>query len=250
MSEFIESHSVSKLLGPPPGYVGWEQGGQLTEAMFKRPFQVILLANIEKAHKDILGILFQILEEGHITDSKGKKVDFRNSIIIMTSSIGSDNFHRFRIGAGIGFGLSAGIPDEKKEMPVNEKRTREIEDSVLAEAKKFFLSELWNRIEEKIVFHPLAENDLIDVAHMMINESSRFLEKEKGIIYSATDDLVKWLLSKGGISKDTGTRPLRSLIQTKVETRLAEGILRNEIHRGDRIIMDISGDEILAKKNQ
>ena len=213
MSEYMEPHSVSKLIGSPPGYVGFEEGGQLTEKIRRKPYAVILLDEIEKAHPDVMNMLLQILDDGRLTDSNGKTVNFKNTVIIMTSNIGA------RL-----------ITDKKSLGFVNENQqsneTKEYENTkkeVMAELKREFRPEFMNRIDEIIVFHKLNDNEISDIIDIMLNQVVSRLKVEKYEV--EFDESVKKLIASKGIDKSFGARPLRRTIQNLVEDYLAEAIL-------------------------
>jgi ATP-dependent Clp protease ATP-binding subunit ClpC len=212
MSEFMEKHSVSKLIGSPPGYVGYEDGGQLTELVKRTPYSIILLDEIEKAHPSIFNVLLQVLEDGHLTDSFGNRIDFKNTIIIMTSNIGARLIEkRGRMGFR--------APDEIKEY----EDTRE---EVLQEVRKTFNPEFINRLDEIIVFHPLSDDDLLKIINMMIEQINTEQKEEKPRI-QLSDEAMRWLLEKSCRDKRYGARPLRRAIQRYVEDPIADLLIRN-----------------------
>ena len=225
MSEYMEPHSVSKLIGAPPGYVGYEKGGQLTEKIRRKPYAVILLDEVEKAHPDVMNILLQILDDGRLTDSNGRTVDFKNTVIIMTSNIGA---RLITDKKSLGFGNSQN-EDAQKEYE-NTKR------DVIAELKKEFRPEFINRIDEVIVFHKLNEDEIKQIIDLMLKQVQNRL-KERNINVKI-DESVKQLIAKQGINKSFGARPLRRTIQNLVEDGLAEAILENA--KGDGAIWQIS----------
>jgi ATP-dependent Clp protease ATP-binding subunit ClpC len=215
MSEFMEKFAVSRLVGAPPGYVGYEEGGQLTEAVRRKPYCCILLDEIEKAHPDVLKLLLQIFDDGHLTDAKGRRVDFRNSVIIMTSNIGAE---LIRKGANIGF---ASHSDEAK---TREQSYERMKDNLLNELKKAFLPEFLNRIDAQVVFHTLAKEQLRSIVDLMLaNVSKQLVEKE---IKLSVTDAAKDFLGEKGYSEEYGARPLRRVIQSMIEDRLSESVLR------------------------
>jgi ATP-dependent Clp protease ATP-binding subunit ClpC len=212
MSEFMEKHSVSKLIGSPPGYVGYEDGGQLTELVKRTPYSIILLDEIEKAHPSIFNVLLQVLEDGHLTDSFGNRIDFKNTIIIMTSNIGARLIEkRGRMGFR--------APDEIKEY----EDTRE---EVLQEVRKTFNPEFINRLDEIIVFHPLSDDDLLKIINMMIEQINAEQKEEKPRI-QLSEEAMRWLLEKSCRDKRYGARPLRRAIQRYVEDPIADLLIRN-----------------------
>jgi len=230
MSEYMEKHTVSRLIGSPPGYVGYEEGGQLTEAVRRKPFSVVLFDEIEKAHPDVFNTLLQILEDGHLTDAQGHKVDFKNTIIIMTSNLGTRDIQK---GAAIGF---ASRPDEK----MTYERMR---DRVMEELKRSFRPEFLNRIDEVIVFHSLTREDVKDIVGLMMKRVREQLGA-KDLDIELTD-AVKELLAEKGYDQALGARPLRRTIQRLVEDPLSERLLWKEFRAGQTIIVDVRDGEVL-----
>jgi ATP-dependent Clp protease ATP-binding subunit ClpC len=224
MSEYMEKHTVSRLVGAPPGYVGYEEGGQLTERVRRKPYSVILLDEIEKAHPDVFNVLLQIMEDGRLTDNIGRTVDFRNIVLIMTSNIGA---RQIKDGGGIGFGAAPG-----------EASYEEIKKTVMTEVKKLFNPEFLNRVDEVIVFHPLEKVHLRAIVTLMINELKQRLEEHMLELYF-TDDANDFLMEKG-YDPTFGARPLRRTIQKYVEDPLVEKLLREEVHPGDTVAIDVS----------
>ena len=215
MSEYMEGHSTSKLIGAPPGYVGFDDGGQLTEKIRRRPYSVILFDEVEKAHPDVMNLLLQILEDGRLTDSQGRIVNFKNSIIIMTSNVGARLITQKK---SLGFTV-----DGEKEEVEYEKLKKE----VLAELKKQFRPEFINRIDETIVFHKLQDEEIKQIIGLMLDKVIRRLEEQK--IKIEIDESVKELIFKKGVDKEYGARPLRRAIQNLVEDEIADGILSEKI---------------------
>jgi len=226
MSEYMEKHTVSRLVGAPPGYVGYEEGGQLTERVRRKPYSVILLDEIEKAHPDVFNILLQVMEDGRLTDNIGRTVDFRNTVLIMTSNIGA---RQIKDGGGIGFGAAPG-----------EATYEEIKKTVMTEVKKLFNPEFLNRVDEVIVFHPLAKDHLRQIVKLMINELKARLEEHMLELYF-TDDANEFLMETG-YDPTFGARPLRRTIQKYVEDPLVEKLLREEIHPGDTVAIDVAAE--------
>ena len=236
MSEFMERHAVARLVGAPPGYIGYDEGGQLTEAVRRKSYSVILLDEIEKAHPEVFNILLQIFDDGHLTDSKGRKVDFRNTIIVMTSNIGSDLIRQDR---SLGFNArTEGSQDEEVAY------TR-MKDNVLDEVKHFFRPEFLNRIDGTVVFHALSREHMEDIVNILMQEVSINL-LEKGISLEVTDPAREWLAEEG-YDPTFGARPLRRLIQDTVEDKLSDAILAGEIGPADTAIVDIDEDSIVIK---
>ena len=218
MSEYMEAHSVSRLIGAPPGYVGHEQGGQLTEAVRRRPWSVILLDELEKAHRDIWNLLLQIMEEGTLTDSLGRKVDFRNTILVMTSNAGARRFsHASRLG------FSPGSPDQERD---------QTEKEVLSDTKAIFPPELLDRLDSVVVFHPLDRSSLCAIAQTLLEQTARRLARH-GVTLSAHPDVLPILCTLAG--KDEGARPLRRLIADLVETPAADLLLSEGLASGQTL---------------
>ncbi len=235
MSEYMEKHSVSKLVGSPPGYVGYDDAGQLTEKVRRKPYSVILFDEIEKAHPDVFNILLQILEDGILTDSQGRRVDFRNTVIIMTSNIGARLISAQK-GQKLGFMTS----DD------NENRSYDkIKEDVLGELKKSFRPEFLNRIDDIIVFHQLGEQEIKQIASLMLNTLTKRLA-ENSITAAFTDEAVS-LIAKEGFDPVYGARPLRRAIQSKIEDLLAEKMLENNINAGDSITIDAADGNFIVK---
>ncbi len=235
MSEFMERHTVARLVGAPPGYVGYDEGGQLTEAVRRKSYCAILLDEIEKAHPDVFNILLQIFDDGHLTDAKGRRVDFRNSIIVMTSNVGAE---LIRKGSVIGF---AARSDEAKTREESYERMKE---KLLSELKKTFRPEFLNRIDSVVVFHPLTREHIREIVDMMLNTVAQQLA-EKGIKLEVTV-AAKDFLGEKGYDEVFGARPLRRVIQNMVEDKLSEDLLRGRFREGDTAVVDLEGDEIVV----
>lgn len=231
MSEYMEKFNVSRLIGAAPGYVGYEEGGQLTEAVRRRPFSVILLDEIEKAHPDVYNILLQILDDGRLTDSQGRTVNFSNTIIIMTSNIGSDKISKTKKSVGF-------IEDENLE-----ESYETIKQEVMSQVKTVFRSEFINRLDDIIVFKPLSVEHIKDIVNIMINRLEERL-KEKKIRIQITES-AKDVLAKEGFDPVYGARPLRRVIERKIESPLANMIIEDEISEGDLVIVDSKDGETL-----
>jgi len=232
MSEFMEKFAVSRLVGAPPGYVGYEEGGQLTEAVRRKSYCCILLDEIEKAHPDGFNLLLQIFDNGHLTDAKGRRVDFRNSIIVMTSNIGAELIKK---GTTIGFA----IPDEAKSRQESYERMKE---KLLGELKKTFRPEFLNRIDGVIVFHSLAKEHIRKIVDLMlVTVAQQLAEKE---IKLEVTDAAKDFLGEKGYDEGFGARPLRRVIQDMVEDKLSESLLRGKFQPGDTAVVDLEGEEI------
>ena len=236
MSEFMERHSVARLVGAPPGYVGYDDGGQLTELVRRKSYCVILLDEIEKAHPEVFNILLQIFDDGHLTDSKGRKVNFRNTIIVMTSNIGSDLIRQDR---SIGFS-ARNESDSKSEEKYNRMR-----DNVMDEVKRFFRPEFLNRIDGSVVFHQLSREHMTTIVGLMLNEVVSSLI-EKGIDLEVSDDAKNWLCDKG-FDPVFGARPLRRVIQDNLEDKLSDAILAGELGPADTAVVEVEDDDIVVK---
>ena len=236
MSEFMERHSVARLVGAPPGYVGYDDGGQLTELVRRKSYCVILLDEIEKAHPEVFNILLQIFDDGHLTDSKGRKVNFRNTIIVMTSNIGSDLIRQDR---SIGFS-ARNESDSKSEEKYNRMR-----DNVMDEVKRFFRPEFLNRIDGSVVFHQLSREHMTTIVGLMLNEVVSSLI-EKGIDLEVSDDAKDWLCDKG-FDPVFGARPLRRVIQDNLEDKLSDAILAGELGPADTAVVEVEDDDIVVK---
>jgi len=224
MSEYMEKHSVSKLIGSPPGYVGHEEGGQLTERVKRNPYSVVLLDEIEKAHPDIFNVLLQVYEDGHLTDGLGNTIDFKNTIIIMTSNIGA----RFIEKKGR-MGFSSGEPRETVQA---------INEMVMGEVKRTFNPEFINRVDEIIIFDALTDQDLVKITRLLVEMLNHNL-KEKGITISLKDEAVEWLLAKTLQDRSYGARPLRRAIQRHIEDALSEAFIRGQIRSGRAILVGV-----------
>ena len=229
MSEYMEKHTVSRLVGSPPGYVGYDEGGQLTEAVRRKPFSVVLFDEIEKAHPDVFNTLLQILEDGRLTDAQGRTVDFKNTVIIMTSNLGTADLRK----ASIGFGTAdEAVTYEKMKDKVNE------------ELKRHFRPEFLNRIDEVIVFAELTQDEVTEIVDLMIKRVQDQLESQ-GLGLELTPE-AKLLLAKKGYDPQLGARPLRRAIQRMLEDPLSEKILWKEFHAGETIVVDAEGDEVVV----
>ena len=234
MSEFKEEHSVAKLIGAPPGYVGYEEGGKLTEAVRRRPYSVILLDEIEKAHPRVFDLFLQVLDDGRLTDSKGRTVSFRNTVIIMTSNLGSEYLRDMMSNPEI-------MRDEKKFKEAFEVAKRRILDTV----KGFFRPEFLNRIDEIVVFHPLTKEQILQIVELQISQLRRRL-KDQGMDIELTD-AAKELLAEEGYDPLMGARPLRRAIQKNIENRISELILTGELKEGHKVIVDAKDGEFVFK---
>lgn len=230
MSEYMEKHSVSKLIGSPPGYVGFEEGGQLSEKVRSNPYSVILFDEIEKAHSDVFNILLQVLDDGHITDSQGRKVDFKNTIIIMTSNTGAQ---RIIDPKKLGFVTASNADTEHEDMKKN----------VMDEVKQNFKPEFLNRIDDIIVFRALTEDDVRNISNLLLKELKQRVVSQMEIQLKF-GDAVKKLIFEKGYDKKYGARPLKRAIQTNIEDELAEAVLKGEIKRGDTVQVTVRNDKV------
>ena len=231
MSEFMEKHSTSRLVGSPPGYVGYDEGGQLTEKVRRKPYSVVLLDEIEKAHPDVFNILLQVLEDGRLTDSKGRTVDFRNTILIMTSNVGASALQRNKY---VGFN----IQDEGTDY-------KDMKGKVLEELKKAFRPEFLNRIDEMIVFHSLEKKHLQEIVHLMIDQLVKRLNEQE-IYVELTETAIEKIAAEG-YDPEYGARPLRRAIQKYIEDQLSEELLKGNIQKGQRVSIDVVDGEFTVK---
>lgn len=231
MSEYMEKHSVSKMIGSPPGYVGYEEGGQLSEKVRRHPYSVILFDEIEKAHPDVFNILLQILEDGHVTDAQGRKISFKNTIIIMTSNAGAQ---RIVAPKHLGFGTA-----ESEEADYNK-----MKDSVMEEVKRIFKPEFINRIDEVLVFHMLTKDDLKEIVKIFLKSLDKRTNAQMHIKLDVSESAIEHI-AESGFDKNYGARPIRRAIQTQIEDLLADKLLSDEIKAGDAVAVDYDKD---AKK--
>ncbi len=238
MSEYMESHTVSRLFGSPPGYVGYDQGGQLTEAVRRRPYQVVLFDEVEKAHPDVFNALLQILEDGRLTDGQGRTVDFRNTVIIMTSNIGTSS--TLMRGGQIGFAT---------HKPGEEAKAHDlaVKDELMAALRRSFRPEFLNRIDDIIVFHSLSRDQLEAIVEKMLRDLRGRLS-ERSMTLDLTEAARNWLV-ENGFEREYGARPLRRLIQREIENVLARKVLAHEYGDGDQIVVDVKdGRPVFRKK--
>ena len=229
MSEYMEKHSVSKLVGSPPGYVGYDEGGQLTEKIKRKPYSVILLDEIEKAHPDVFNILLQIFEDGHLTDSQGRRVDFKNTVIIMTSNLGAREINK---NNPLGF----------KKIEDEDLSYDEIKNKVMSELKKAFRPEFLNRLDEVIVFHKLTRHEIYQIIDLMVSRISEQLDIQ-GIAMELKES-AKELLLKKGYDSAMGARPMRRIIQSLIEDHISEKLISAEIKAGELIEISAENDQI------
>lgn len=237
MSEYMERHTVSKLIGSPPGYVGYNEGGQLTEAVRRRPYTVVLFDEIEKAHPDVFNLLLQILEDGRLTDSKGRTIDFKNTLLVMTSNIGSKVIEKG--GGGLGFEFSENQEDS---------HYNRIRSLVNEELKNYFRPEFLNRIDEIIVFRQLTMEEVKQIAELMLTEVYKRMA-DKGITLTVTERF-KELLVREGYNPSYGARPLRRAIMRLLEDSLAEEILTGKVREGATVVVDVDDDGKVFVRNE
>ena len=240
MSEYMERHTVSRLVGSPPGYVGHEEGGQLTEKVRRKPYSVVLFDEIEKAHEDVWNILLQILEDGIVTDSQGRRVDFKNTVIVMTSNVGAKNITAAE-NAPLGFDGS-----EKQKEADEAARFARIREAVMAELKRTFKPEFLNRIDETIVFRQLTEEDIVKIAHRMLSVTGKRMAQQ-GITLVSDEDAVA-ALAKDGFDAEYGARPLRRSIQNTVEDAVAEQMLEGKLKYGDTAKVTLHDGKVVVEK--
>ncbi len=237
MSEYMEKHTVSRLIGAPPGYIGFERGGQLTELVRRRPFSIILLDEIEKAHPEVFNILLQIMEDGRLTDGRGRTVDFKNTIMIMTSNVGSALIHRYSIGFG--------SQQKEETLSENERFTR-LKDKVMQSLQETFRPEFLNRIDEIVVFHSLTKNQIRLIVDKMIKKTVTLLSG-RGITMNVTDKAKDWF-TQHGYDPDFGARPMRRLIQKELDNVISDEIISGNLKEGDNILVDADKSKIGVKK--
>jgi len=233
MSEYMEKHTAARLIGAPPGYIGYDEGGQLTEKVRRKPYSVVLLDEVEKAHPDVFNVLLQILEDGRLTDGKGRTVDFRNTVVIMTSNVGATMLNK----TALGFGASNEEADYE-----------EMKERVMDELKKTFRPEFLNRVDDLIVFHALNEEHIKKIVDIMLNELNRRIE-EFSLRVEVTDD-VKNRLLKEGFDPKFGARPLRRVIQRRLEDGISEELLQGKITPGDTVQVNVDAKNgfVFSKK--
>lgn len=235
MSEYMEKHATSRLVGSPPGYVGYEEGGQLTEKVRRKPYSVILLDEIEKAHPEVFNILLQVLDDGRLTDSKGRTVDFRNTIIVMTSNVGASALKRNKY---VGFAVSDDTDREYKDM----------KGKVMDELKKAFRPEFLNRIDETIVFHSLEKKHIEEIVKLMAKTLEQRLAEQQVHFELTPAALSK--IADIGYDPEYGARPIRRALQREAEDRLSEALLAGDIQKGERVTLDVENDEFIVRRHQ
>jgi ATP-dependent Clp protease ATP-binding subunit ClpC len=239
MSEFMERHTVSRLVGAPPGYVGYDEAGQLTETVRRRPFTVVCFDEVEKAHPEAVNMLLQIMEDGHLSDAKGRKVDFRNAIILMTSNVGADV---------IGRSMALGFATKRDSAQTEREAYDEMKDKVLAELKRIFRPEFMNRIDGTIVFHALSREHIQEIVDLEIDKVGiRLAEYD---VHLKLTDATRKHLAEEGYDPNLGARPLRRVIQAEVEDSLSEELLAGRLNEGDLVTVDMEDGELVFHPEQ
>ena len=236
MSEYMESYSVSKMIGSPPGYVGHEDGGQLSEKVRRHPYSVILFDEVEKAHPDIFNVLLQVLDDGHITDSKGRKVSFKNTILIMTSNVGAQ-----RIVEPKKLGFSAGDDAEKDY--------ERMKSGVMEEVKRLFKPEFINRIDEIMVFHPLTKEEMDKIVALLVSELARRAKTQMGLKLEVPKSVRDFIVKKHENVK-MGARPLKRAVQSEIEDLLAQELLTGAVKRDSTAVFAVSGDKLVIREKK
>jgi ATP-dependent Clp protease ATP-binding subunit ClpC len=239
MSEFMERHTVSRLVGAPPGYVGYDDAGQLTEAIRRRPYSIVVFDEVEKAHPDAHNMLLQIMEEGHLSDARGRKVDFRNAMVVMTSNVGAELIRR---QSQLGFAL-------QRDEVVEEKSAFEDMRKKLMEAlRKVFRPEFLNRVDAVIVFHALSRDQIAAIVDLELSKVARRLSEHR-ITLTATD-AARQKLAELGYDPEMGARPLRRVIQNKIEDRLSDKMLAGEFKPGDHIVVEAEDSDVVLTRQE
>jgi ATP-dependent Clp protease ATP-binding subunit ClpC len=234
MSEFMEKHNVSRLIGAPPGYVGYEDAGQLTDTVRRKSYCLVLLDEIEKAHPEVFNMLLQIFDDGHLTDAKGRKVDFRNTILIMTSNVGSD---LLRKDTSLGFSI------QRDEVAAAADQHAKMKEKVMQAMKNVFRPEFINRLDATVVFHSLTKEHIREI----VENEMKGVETQlllKGVTLEMTIEALDWLGEKG-FDPVFGARPLRRVIQNEIEDRLSEALLEERFAEGDKVKIDVQNDELV-----
>ncbi|MCL6614178.1 MAG: AAA family ATPase, partial [Firmicutes bacterium] len=234
MSEYMEKHTVSRLVGAPPGYVGYEEGGQLTEKVRRKPYSVVLLDEVEKAHPEVFNVLLQVMEDGRLTDGHGRTVDFRNTVVIMTSNVGANLIER---AGPIGFRAAAEDRAEDEYQKMKERVTEEL--------KRTFRPEFLNRVDEVIVFRPLTKEQIAAIVDLMLRAMAKQLA-EKGMTIEVTP-AARDLLAREGFDPNYGARPLRRAIQCMIENPLSEEILAGRIKLDDKVVVDVENERLVFR---
>jgi ATP-dependent Clp protease ATP-binding subunit ClpC len=233
MAEYAESHAVARLIGAPPGYIGHDAGGQLTEAVRRRPYQVLLLDEIEKAHRDVLEAFLGVFDEGRLTDGRGKTVDFTNTVIILTSNLGAEEL-RSRGTRAIGFGNSTSD------------RVARVENTLVAAARATLPPELYNRIDEVIAFAPLERAEVAEIARRLLMGLATKLKTSRGVLLDVEDEAIDVLLDAGGFDAELGARPMKRTLARLVEAPIADMVLRGDVSTGDVARLTVEGGQIVV----
>jgi ATP-dependent Clp protease ATP-binding subunit ClpC len=237
MSEFMERHSVSRLVGAPPGYIGYDDAGQLTEAIRRRPYSIVVFDEVEKAHPEAHNMLLQIMEEGHLTDARGRTVDFRNAIVVMTSNVGAEMIRR---QSQIGFTLER--DEEIEERLAYDEMRKKLMDAL----RKVFRPEFLNRVDATIVFHALTRDQIAQIVDLELAKVAERLNEYE--ITLQTSEEGRSLLADLGYDPEMGARPLRRVIQNKIEDQLSDSLLAGEFERGDTILIDAEDEEVVLRR--
>jgi len=232
----MERHTVSRLVGAPPGYVGYDDAGQLTEAIRRRPYTIVVFDEVEKAHPDAHNMLLQIMEEGHLTDARGRKVDFRNAIIVMTSNIGAELIRR---QTQLGFALPR--DEQTEERTAHEEMRKKLMDAL----RKVFRPEFVNRVDAIIVFHALTKEQIVSIVDLELNKVATRLGEHQIVLDST--EAARFKMAELGYDPEMGARPLKRVIQNKVEDRLSDGLLSGEFKDNDKIMIEIEGEEVILR---
>lgn len=240
LSEYAESHAISRLVGAPPGYVGHDAGGQLTESVRRRPYQVVLLDEIEKAHRDVLEGFLQVFDEGRLTDGRGRTVDFTNTVILLTSNIGAELSPTSSSRGRIGFGAA------RRDAKEREREVSKYQEAVTEAARRALPPELFNRLDEVLAFAPLSREDVAEVARRILTTLAKDLDAARGVKLEASPAAIDALLDAGGFDPEMGARPMRRAIGRLIEAPIAEMILKGELRRGDVALVEVEGGEIVV----
>jgi ATP-dependent Clp protease ATP-binding subunit ClpC len=230
MSEFQERHTVSRLVGAPPGYVGYEEAGQLTEAVRRRPYSVVLLDEIEKAHPDVFNVLLQVLDDGRLTDSQGRTVNFKNTVLVMTSNLGSELISDER--AALGFSSEGGQSDQD----------RDVQDRVMRRLREELRPEFLNRVDEIVIFRRLTSDEIAQITNLMLEQTRRRMHAQ-GVAVEFTDAAVQWLVEHG-YQRAYGARPMRRTIQREIDNHLSEMLLAGSVSSGQKVVVDADGEQL------
>jgi ATP-dependent Clp protease ATP-binding subunit ClpC len=240
LSEYAESHAISRLVGAPPGYIGHDAGGQLTESVRRRPYQVVLLDEIEKAHRDVLEGFLQVFDEGRMTDGRGRVVDFTNTVILLTSNIGAELSPQSNARGRIGFGAT------RRDAKEREREVSRYQDAVTEAARRALPPELFNRLDEVLAFAPLSREDVAEVARRILGALGRDLEAARGVKLDASPAAIDALLDAGGFDPELGARPMRRAIGRLVEAPIAEMLLKGQLSRGDVAFVEVDNGVIVV----